>query len=94
MFRFASDGHEDAMPPMRSVATRLGRRATDVHKNRTFDGRWQVSGDDRIHAGLRPVGKSQVKIASVQWDDGSVVPTKVHTVFSSSRPSTLSTLSR
>ena len=67
MFGYASDETEDAMPLTHSMATRLGKKLTDVRKNGDL---WC----------LRPDGKTQVTIEHVQRDDGSVEPRKIHTV--------------
>ena len=72
MFGYASDETEDAMPLTHSKATRLGKKLTDVLKNRDL---WC----------LRPDGKTQVTIEHVQRDDGSVEPRKIHTVVISTQ---------
>merc|ERR1711985_176314 len=72
MFGYASDETEDCMPLTHSIATRLGKKLTDVRK----DGRlWW----------LRPDGKTQVTIEYKKNDDGSVEPLKIHTVVISTQ---------
>merc|ERR1712070_943425 len=72
MFGYASDETEDCMPLTHLVATRLGKKLTDVRK----DGKlWW----------LRPDGKTQVTIEYVQKADGSVEPQKIHTVVISTQ---------
>merc|ERR1712161_66219 len=72
MFGYASDETEDFMPLTHSMATRLGKKLTDVRKNGLL---WW----------LRPDGKTQVTIEYVQRTDGSVEPQKVHTVVISTQ---------
>jgi len=72
MFGYASDETEDCMPLTHSVATRLGKKLTDVRKSGLL---WW----------LRPDGKTQVTIEYIQHDDGSVEPRKIHTVVISSQ---------
>merc|ERR1712182_51230 len=72
MFGYASDETEDAMPLTILLATRLGKKLTDVRKDGTL---WW----------LRPDGKTQVTIEYLQHDDGSVEPLKIHTVVISSQ---------
>merc|ERR1719392_124691 len=72
MFGYASDETEDAMPLTHSMATRLGKKLTDVRKNGDL---WW----------LRPDGKTQVTIEYVQRADGSVEPRKIHTVVISTQ---------
>jgi len=72
MFGYASDETEDFMPLTHSMATRLGKKLTDVRKNGLL---WW----------LRPDGKTQVTIEYVQRADGSVEPQKVHTVVISTQ---------
>merc|ERR1712063_94602 len=67
MFGYASDETEDCMPLTHSMATKLGKKLTDVRKSGEL---WW----------LRPDGKSQVTIEYLQKSDGSVEPQKVHTV--------------
>merc|ERR1711907_234803 len=72
MFGYASDETEDCMPLTHSMATRLGKKLTDVRK----DGKlWW----------LRPDGKTQVTIEYVEKADGSVEPQKIHTVVISTQ---------
>merc|ERR1711862_856548 len=63
---------EDCMPLTHSMATKLGKKLTDVRKSGEL---WW----------LRPDGKTQVTIEYVQKPDGSVEPTKVHTVVISTQ---------
>merc|ERR1712050_306058 len=72
MFGYASDETEDCMPLTHSMATRLGKKLTDVRKSGEL---WW----------LRPDGKTQVSIEYKQNADGSVEPTKVHTVVISTQ---------
>merc|ERR1711981_531429 len=72
MFGYASDETEDCMPLTHSMATRLGKKLTDVRKNGKL---WW----------LRPDGKTQVTIEYTQKADGSVEPQKIHTVVISTQ---------
>jgi len=72
MFGYASDETEDCMPLTHSMATRLGKKLTDVRKNGLL---WW----------LRPDGKTQVTIEYLQRADGSVEPQKIHTVVISTQ---------
>merc|ERR1712226_7593 len=72
MFGYASDETEDCMPLTHSVATKLGKKLTDVRKNGKL---WW----------LRPDGKTQVTIEYKQNADGSVEPQKFHTVVISTQ---------
>ena len=67
MFGYATDETEDCMPLTHLVATRLGKKLTDVRKDGSL---WW----------LRPDGKTQVTVEYKQNSDGSVEPLKVHTV--------------
>merc|ERR1719191_962299 len=72
MFGYASDETEDCMPLTHLVATRLGKKLTDVRKDGSL---WW----------LRPDGKTQVTVEYIQRADGSVEPQKVHTVVISTQ---------
>merc|ERR1711983_574860 len=72
MFGYASDETEDCMPLTHSIATRLGKKLTDVRKSGHL---WW----------LRPDGKTQVTIEYLQRADGSVEPQKIHTVVISTQ---------
>merc|ERR1719231_172280 len=72
MFGYASDETEDCMPLTHLVATRLGKKLTDVRKDGSL---WW----------LRPDGKTQVTVEYKQNSDGSVEPLKVHTVVISTQ---------
>merc|ERR1712130_745961 len=72
MFGYASDETEDCMPLTHSMATRLGKKLTDVRKSGKL---WW----------LRPDGKTQVTIQYLQHPDGSVEPKKIHTVVISTQ---------
>merc|ERR1711985_149560 len=72
MFGYASDETEDCMPLTHSMATRLGKKLTDVRKDGSL---WW----------LRPDGKTQVTIEYLQKADGSVEPQKIHTVVISTQ---------
>merc|ERR1712184_97257 len=62
----------DCMPLTHSVATKLGKKLTDVRKNGEL---WW----------LRPDGKTQVTIEYKQNADGSVEPLKFHTIVISTQ---------
>merc|ERR1712031_63111 len=62
----------DTQAMRHSVATKLGKKLTDVRKSGEL---WW----------LRPDGKSQVTIEYLQKSDGSVEPQKVHTVVISTQ---------
>jgi S-adenosylmethionine synthetase len=72
MFGYASDETEDCMPLTHSVATKLGKKLTDVRKSGKL---WW----------LRPDGKTQVTIEYLQKADGSVEPKKFHTIVISTQ---------
>merc|ERR1712118_198074 len=72
MFGYASDETEDCMPLTHLVATRLGKKLTDVRKDGSL---WW----------LRPDGKTQVTVEYKQDSDGSVEPLKIHTVVISTQ---------
>jgi S-adenosylmethionine synthetase len=72
MFGYATDETEDCMPLTHLIATRLGKKLTDVRKNGQL---WW----------LRPDGKTQVTVEYKQLADGSVEPLKVHTVVISTQ---------
>jgi len=72
MFGYASDETEDCMPLTHSMATRLGKKLTDVRKDGSL---WW----------LRPDGKTQVTIEYKQKADGSVEPQKIHTIVISTQ---------
>merc|ERR1712165_608839 len=72
VFGYASDETEDCMPLTHSMATRLGKKLTDVRKSGLL---WW----------LRPDGKTQVTIEYEQKEDGSVEPKKIHTVVISTQ---------
>jgi len=72
MFGYATDETEDCMPLTHSMATRLGKKLTDVRKSGEL---WW----------LRPDGKTQVTIEYEQKEDGSVEPQKIHTVVISTQ---------
>merc|ERR1712061_324074 len=72
MFGYATDETEDCMPLTHSMATRLGKKLTDVRKSGEL---WW----------LRPDGKTQVTIEYLQKEDGSVEPKKIHTVVISTQ---------
>merc|ERR1712072_592913 len=72
MFGYASDETENCMPLTHSMATRLGKKLTDVRKSGEL---WWS----------RPDGKTQVTIEYLQKADGSVEPLKIHTVVISTQ---------
>eukprot|EP00913_Durusdinium_trenchii_P032873 g30773.t1 len=72
MFGYATDETSDCMPLTHSIATRLGKKLTDVRKSGEL---WW----------LRPDGKTQVTIEYLGKEDGSVEPQKIHTVVISTQ---------
>merc|ERR1719441_69442 len=72
MFGYATDETADCMPLTHSMATRLGKKLTEVRKSGLL---WW----------LRPDGKTQVTIEYLQKADGSVEPLKIHTVVISTQ---------
>merc|ERR1719441_50147 len=72
MFGYASDETEVCMPLTILMATRLGKKLTDVRKDGSL---WW----------LRPDGKTQVTVEYKHNDDGSMEPLKVHTVVISTQ---------
>merc|ERR1712054_384660 len=72
MFGYASDETEVCMPLTILMATRLGKKLTDVRNDGSL---WW----------LRPDGKTQVTIEYKQNDDGSMEPLKIHTVVISTQ---------
>merc|ERR1719428_2397207 len=72
MFGYASDETEDCMPLTHLIATRLGKKLTDVRKDGSL---WW----------LRPDGKTQVTIEYQENLDGSMEPLKIHTVVISTQ---------
>merc|ERR1711985_124974 len=72
MFGYATDETEDCMPLTHSVATKLGKKLTDVRKSGQL---WW----------LRPDGRTQVTIEYLQKADGSVEPQKFHTIVISTQ---------
>merc|ERR1739848_687774 len=72
MFGYASDETADCRPLTILMATRLGKKLTDVRKSGQL---WW----------LRPDGKTQVTIEYMQNEDGSVEPQKIHTVVISTQ---------
>merc|ERR1711992_496651 len=67
-----TDETEDCMPLTHSVATKMGKKLTDVRKNGKL---WW----------LRPDGKTHVTIQYLQKADGSVEPQKFHTIVISTQ---------
>eukprot|EP00965_Chrysotila_dentata_P126713 4190701-Pleurochrysis_carterae.AAC.1 len=72
MFGYASDETASCMPLTHLMATKLGKKLTDVRKDGTC---WW----------LRPDGKTQVTIQYKQHTDGSVEPLSIHTVVISTQ---------
>jgi len=72
MFGYASDETEVCMPLTHLIATRLGKKLTEVRKDGSL---WW----------LRPDGKTQITIEYLQHTDGSVEPKKIHTVVISTQ---------
>jgi S-adenosylmethionine synthetase len=73
MFGYATDETEEAMPMSHLLATKLGRRLTEVRKDGTCP--W-----------LRPDGKTQVTVEYSE-KDGHVTPLRVHTIVISTQHS-------
>merc|ERR1712190_268030 len=71
MFGYATDETEEMMPLSHVLATKLGKRLTDVRKNGTC--KW-----------VRPDGKTQVTVV-YKNEGGSMVPQRVHTVVISTQ---------
>merc|ERR1712048_82156 len=71
MFGYATDESEERMPLSHVWATKLGKRLTEVRKNRDLP--W-----------VRPDGKTQVTVV-YRNDDGGMVPQWVHTVLISTQ---------
>merc|ERR1712023_325164 len=72
MFGYARDETEDCMPLTILIATRLGKKLTDVRK-------------DGLLWWLRPDGKTQVTIEYLQHKDGTVEPISIHTIVISTQ---------
>jgi len=72
MFGYASDETESCMPLTHLMATKLGKKLTDVRKDGSL---WW----------LRPDGKTQVTIKYKQHTDGAVEPLEIHTVVISTQ---------
>mmetsp|Transcript_2952 Transcript_2952/g.3477 ORF Transcript_2952/g.3477 Transcript_2952/m.3477 type:complete len:485 (+) Transcript_2952:28-1482(+) len=72
MFGYASDETSDCMPLTHSLATKIGKKLTDVRKSGLL---WW----------LRPDGKTQITIRYRQNADGSVEPLEIHTVVVSTQ---------
>jgi len=71
MFGYATDESEERMPLSHVWATKLGKRLTEVRKNRDLD--W-----------VRPDGKTQVTVV-YRNENGRMVPQWVHTVLISTQ---------
>jgi len=71
MFGYATDETEEMMPLSHVLATKLGKRLTDVRKKGIV--KW-----------VRPDGKTQVTVV-YKNDKGAMVPQRVHTVLISSQ---------
>mmetsp|Transcript_124453 Transcript_124453/g.311197 ORF Transcript_124453/g.311197 Transcript_124453/m.311197 type:complete len:149 (+) Transcript_124453:59-505(+) len=74
MSGYARGQTEGFMSLMHRVATRLGRKLTDLRKSDVL--LW-----------LRPDGKTQVAVEYLQRVDGSVEPQKIHTRLDATAPS-------
>lgn len=72
MFGYASDETQSTMPLTHYLATKLGKKLTDVRKSGLL---WW----------LRPDGKTQVTIEYKQHKDGSVEPLSIHTILISTQ---------
>jgi len=73
MFGYASDETPELMPMTHSLATKLGKRLTDVRKDGTLPY-------------LRPDGKTQVTI-EYKNEKGVMIPQRVHTILISTQHS-------
>eukprot|EP00894_Picocystis_sp_ML_P001779 jgi/Pico_ML_1/52296/g3023.t1 len=73
MFGYASDETEELMPLTHVLATKLGKRLTDVRKDGTC-------------AWVRPDGKTQVTV-EYKNEGGAMVPVRVHTILISTQHS-------
>ncbi|MES1910618.1 MAG: hypothetical protein MHM6MM_003183 [Cercozoa sp. M6MM] len=71
MFGYATDETEELMPLTHVLATKLGKRLTDVRKDGTLS--W-----------VRPDGKTQVTI-EYHEENGAMVPRRVHTILISTQ---------
>ena len=71
MFGYATDETEELMPLSHLLATKLGKRLTDVRKDGTL--KW-----------VRPDGKTQVTV-EYKDDNGHMIPIRVHTVVISTQ---------
>lgn len=71
MFGYATDETAELMPLSAILATKLGKRLTDIRKNGTVD--W-----------VRPDGKTQVTVV-YRKVEGRMVPQRVHTVLISTQ---------
>jgi len=74
MFGYASNETPELMPLTHSLATRLGYQLTLVRKNGQCP--W-----------VRPDGKTQVTAEYKKGDDGSMIPTRIHTILISTQHS-------
>ena len=74
MFGYATDETEEMMPLTHSLATKLGYKLTEVRKS-------------GVMPNLRPDGKTQVTVDYIKNDDGSLTPTRVHTIVISTQHS-------
>lgn len=68
MFGYATNETPELMPLTHSLATKLGFQLTKVRKNGTLD--W-----------VRPDGKTQVTAEYKKAEDGSMQPTRIHTIL-------------
>lgn len=68
MFGYATDETENRMPLSFDLATKLGRRLTEVRKSDIL--KW-----------VRPDGKTQVTVLYKKMPDGSMQPQSVHTIL-------------
>ena len=71
MFGYATNETEELMPLSHLLATKLGKRLTDVRKDGTL--KW-----------VRPDGKTQVTV-EYKDDNGHMIPIRVHTVVISTQ---------
>jgi S-adenosylmethionine synthetase len=72
MFGYATDETPELMPLSHVLATKLGKRLTDVRKQGVL--KW-----------VRPDGKTQVTVVYRKGDDGAMIPVRVHTILISTQ---------
>jgi len=84
MFGYATDETEEFMPLTHSIATRLGKRLTDVRKGEC--GALKPDGKTPLCPWVRPDGKTQVTIEYKRCQEtGAMLPQRVHTILISTQ---------